>query len=87
MWHYYPEHYMFSYQLVRILAQAHFGGGEFNECIEAASRITPGNFESFHQSWNKSGDAVLQVAEQALAGAPAVENQRFRVPRILGEEE
>jgi aspartyl-tRNA(Asn)/glutamyl-tRNA(Gln) amidotransferase subunit C len=25
--------------------------------------------------------------EQALAGAPAAEEQRFRVPRILGEEE
>ncbi|CAL9441700.1 Glutamyl-tRNA(Gln) amidotransferase subunit C [Nocardiopsis dassonvillei] len=25
--------------------------------------------------------------EQALSGAPAVEDQRFRVPRILGEEE
>ncbi|GAA5041681.1 aspartyl-tRNA(Asn)/glutamyl-tRNA(Gln) amidotransferase subunit C [Thermocatellispora tengchongensis] len=24
--------------------------------------------------------------EQALSGAPAVEDQRFRVPRILGEE-
>ncbi|GAB3259589.1 Asp-tRNA(Asn)/Glu-tRNA(Gln) amidotransferase subunit GatC [Alteromonas gracilis] len=26
------------------------------------------------------------TAEQALAGAPAVEEQRFSVPRILGEE-
>ncbi|GAA4803531.1 Asp-tRNA(Asn)/Glu-tRNA(Gln) amidotransferase subunit GatC [Nocardioides caeni] len=26
-------------------------------------------------------------AEQALAGAPAAEEQRFRVPRILGEEQ
>ncbi|ASU85205.1 Asp-tRNA(Asn)/Glu-tRNA(Gln) amidotransferase GatCAB subunit C [Nocardiopsis gilva YIM 90087] len=25
--------------------------------------------------------------EEALAGAPAVEDQRFRVPQILGEEE
>src|SRR3990170_1445743 len=25
-------------------------------------------------------------AEEALAGAPEVEDQRFRVPRILGEE-
>jgi aspartyl-tRNA(Asn)/glutamyl-tRNA(Gln) amidotransferase subunit C len=25
--------------------------------------------------------------EQALAGAPSAEEQRFRVPRILGEEE
>jgi len=27
------------------------------------------------------------TAEQALAAAPAVEDQRFRVPRILGEEQ
>ncbi len=26
-------------------------------------------------------------AEQVLAGAPAVEDDRFRVPRILGEEQ
>src|SRR4051812_11844417 len=26
------------------------------------------------------------TAEEALAGAPEVEQQRFRVPRILGEE-
>ncbi|QDA62363.1 alpha/beta hydrolase family protein [Hymenobacter jejuensis] len=66
MWHYFPEHYMFSYQLVRILAQAHFGGGEFNECLEAASRITPGDFESFYQSWNQTGDTVLAEAEAAM---------------------
>ena len=27
------------------------------------------------------------TAEEALSGAPAVEQQRFSVPRILGEEE
>ncbi|TIC87965.1 Asp-tRNA(Asn)/Glu-tRNA(Gln) amidotransferase subunit GatC [Nocardioides sp. GY 10113] len=27
------------------------------------------------------------TAEQALSGAPAVEEQRFSVPRILGEEQ
>ncbi|MEQ6902343.1 Asp-tRNA(Asn)/Glu-tRNA(Gln) amidotransferase subunit GatC [Nocardioides sp. YIM 152588] len=27
------------------------------------------------------------TAEQALSGAPAVEDQRFSVPRILGEEQ
>ena len=26
------------------------------------------------------------TAEEALSGAPAVEDQRFAVPRILGEE-
>ncbi|MFI6597950.1 Asp-tRNA(Asn)/Glu-tRNA(Gln) amidotransferase subunit GatC [Nonomuraea sp. NPDC050536] len=34
-------------------------------------------------------DEVRQclTPEQALSGAPAVEDDRFRVPRILGEEE
>jgi aspartyl-tRNA(Asn)/glutamyl-tRNA(Gln) amidotransferase subunit C len=27
------------------------------------------------------------TADEALSGAPAVEDQRFRVPRILGEEQ
>ena len=27
------------------------------------------------------------TAEEALSGAPAVEEQRFSVPRILGEEQ
>ena len=27
------------------------------------------------------------TAEQALSGAPAAEQQRFAVPRILGEEQ
>ena len=29
---------------------------------------------------------ISLTAEQALAGAPAVEDERFRVPRILDEE-
>ena len=29
---------------------------------------------------------VSLIAEQALSGAPAVEDERFRVPRILDEE-
>ncbi|QXD15393.1 prolyl oligopeptidase family serine peptidase [Rhodocaloribacter litoris] len=67
MWQYFPGHYMFSYQLVRILAQAHYGGGEFNECLEAAARIEPGNRESFHEAWTWQGRQVLARAEKALA--------------------
>ena len=67
MWHFYPEHYMFSYQLNRILTQSHFGGGEFNECIEAASRITAGDFKSFNEGWSYEGNLALEVAEAAMA--------------------
>ena len=31
--------------------------------------------------------APCLTAEEALSGAPAVEQQRFRVPRILGDEQ
>jgi len=67
MWHFYPEHYMFSYQLNRILTQSHFGGGEFNECIEAAGRITAGDFKSFNEGWSFAGNQALTVAEEAMA--------------------
>jgi dipeptidyl aminopeptidase/acylaminoacyl peptidase len=67
MWHFYPDHYMFSYQLNRILAQSHYGGGEFFESIEAASRITPGDFKSFHDSWAQAGNETLALAEENLA--------------------
>ena len=65
MWHYYPEHYMFSYQLIRILCQSHYGGGEFNECLEAAGKIKSGDTESFHQGWMWQGERVLAEAEKA----------------------
>jgi fermentation-respiration switch protein FrsA (DUF1100 family) len=66
MWHFYPEHYMFSYQVVRILSQSHTGGGEVNEILEAASRIAPGDYESFHKSWMLTGERALTEANGAL---------------------
>ncbi|MAX80035.1 MAG: hypothetical protein CL843_07655 [Crocinitomicaceae bacterium] len=67
MWHYFPGKYMPSYQLNRAISQGHFGGGEFAECIQAASEITPGDRESFHNAWNKLGHQVLEIAEKAEA--------------------
>ena len=54
-----------SYQLNRALTQAHYGGGEFAECLEAASEITPGDNESFHNAWAKIGNSVFEEAETA----------------------
>ncbi|MBD0367009.1 MAG: hypothetical protein ICV53_13010, partial [Flavisolibacter sp.] len=64
MWHYFPGQYMPSYQLNRALSQAHYGGGEFAECLEAASEITPGDNESFIQAWSKLGNRVYALAEE-----------------------
>jgi pimeloyl-ACP methyl ester carboxylesterase len=69
MWHYFPGQYMPSYQVNRALTQAHYGGGEFAECLEVSSQITPGDNESFHQAWAKMGDKVFDIAENAVANA------------------
>jgi dienelactone hydrolase len=65
MWHYFPEHYMFSYQLIRILSQSHYGGGEFNECLEAASKIQVGNRHSFYEAWSEQGERAFAEGEKA----------------------
>jgi dipeptidyl aminopeptidase/acylaminoacyl peptidase len=65
MWHYFPEHYMWSYQIVRMFSQAHFGGGEVNEILEAAGNITLGDTDSFHYAWMGAGNRTLAVANEA----------------------
>ncbi|WP_020606826.1 alpha/beta hydrolase family protein [Spirosoma spitsbergense] len=66
MWYYFPGQYMPSYQVNRALTQAHYGGGEFAECLEVASQITPGDNESFHKAWVNMGDTVYDIGETAL---------------------
>jgi alpha-beta hydrolase superfamily lysophospholipase len=67
MWHYFPDHYMFSYQVVRVMSQSMFGGGEFNEILEAASGMKAGDFESFHSQWLRIAERARHEADEALA--------------------
>lgn len=62
MWHYYPDQYMPSYQVNRALTQAHYGGGEFAEILEVASKIDPANRETFNQAWLDMGNHVFDLA-------------------------
>jgi dipeptidyl aminopeptidase/acylaminoacyl peptidase len=76
MWHYFPGQYMPSYQVNRALTQAHYGGGEFAECLEVASQIIPGDNESFHQAWANMGDKVYNIAEEAISNKNFVTARR-----------
>lgn len=76
MWHFYPGQYMPSYQLNRALTQAHYGGGEFAECLEVAGQITPGDRESFHHAWAKMGNKVFDLAENFAANKQDVSARR-----------
>ncbi|MEN9908644.1 MAG: hypothetical protein RLZZ540_1793 [Bacteroidota bacterium] len=63
MWHYFPGQYMPSYQVNRALTQAHYGGGEFAEILEVASKIDPKNRESYNEAWLEIGNPVYDLAE------------------------
>ncbi len=76
MWHYFPGQYMPSYQVNRALTQAHYGGGEFAECLEVASQITPGDNESFHHAWVNMGNKVFGIGEAALQNGNFVTARR-----------
>jgi dipeptidyl aminopeptidase/acylaminoacyl peptidase len=66
MWHFFPDNYMWSYQLVRMISQSYFGGGEVNEILAAASQMKLGDFESFHDEWMKLGNKSLSTANDAM---------------------
>ncbi|MCL7748487.1 alpha/beta hydrolase family protein [Halalkalibacter alkaliphilus] len=66
MFHYFPENYMWSYQVVRMMCQAQSGGGEVNEILEVASEIKVGDYESFHSAWMNMGNKTLTKANEAL---------------------
>ena len=63
MWHFFPGKYMPSYQVNRALTQAHYGGGEFAEILEAAGNIDPDNRETFNIAWLNKGNEVYDLAK------------------------
>lgn len=56
-WHHWPEHPWMSYQFRRALGETQEGGGAISECFQVASRMVPGDKESWHREW-------LRVAER-----------------------
>jgi dienelactone hydrolase len=56
-WHHWPDHPWMSYQFRRQLGETQEGGGAVSECFQAASRMIPGDPESWHEEW-------LRVAER-----------------------
>ena len=55
-WHHWPEHPWLTYQFRRGLGETQEGGGTVSECFLAASRMVPGDKESWHREWMVVGD-------------------------------
>ena len=57
----------FSFQLLRAIGDAIYGGADIGECLSTAYRIKEGDFESWHEEWLKTAERVHRVADQCLA--------------------
>lgn len=67
-WHHWPEHPWLSYQFRRGLGETQEGGGTVSEVFLAASRMRPGDLESWHEEWRRIGDNNWErgLAEEKL---------------------
>lgn len=63
-WHHWPEHPWLSYQFRRGLGETQEGGGAVSEVFLAASRMVPGDLESWHAEWKRIADANRARAER-----------------------
>ncbi len=50
-WHHWPEHPWLAYQFRRGLGETQEGGGSVSEIFQAASKMIPGDYESWHKEW------------------------------------
>ena len=55
-WHHWPKYPWMSYQFRRALGETQEGGGAVTECFLAASRMIPGDKESWHREWKRIAD-------------------------------
>src|SRR5690606_4199714 len=66
-WHHWPDHPWMSYQFRRALGETQEGGGTVSECFLAASRMIPGDKESWHTEWKRIADFNQKRGDDEMA--------------------
>ncbi|RAI39803.1 alpha/beta hydrolase family protein [Rhodoplanes roseus] len=66
-WHHWPDHPWMSYQFRRALGETQEGGGSVSECFLAASRMIPGDKESWYKEWKRIADFNQQRGDDEHA--------------------
>ena len=68
----------FSFETLRALGYAAYGGADVGEVLTAAQRITPGDGESWYREWRALADRVADTADAcAAAGHPVSANSAY----------
>lgn len=61
------DDYIWSFNVMRLLSQAHFGGGQLSEVLEVTSRIANRDRESWHREWRGLAERLEARAEAAAS--------------------
>jgi dienelactone hydrolase len=69
MW---PQDHDWSWHLVRPIAEAIYGGGEFNEIYRAAERMPAGDTEAWYREWARLAEQIEGLGRQAEAAGHRV---------------
>ncbi|WP_157845374.1 TIGR03086 family metal-binding protein [Kitasatospora phosalacinea] len=62
----------FWYETLRTLGHIAYGGADFGEVATTAQRITPGDYDSWHDQWLATADRVAERARTSRAGGHRV---------------
>ena len=57
----------YSFELIRVLAGAYYGGTDIGECLNTAYRIKEGDDESWYKEWLSTAERIYAVGESCLA--------------------
>ncbi len=75
---YFPDNKGWSHQILRLIGEAHYGGGDFGEIHRAASGMSSGNHEDWHREWKNIAEYVERLAGQAsMAGRKVTAMQAY----------
>ena len=66
-WHHWPDEFFMSYQFRRALGETQEGGGAVSEVFQAASRMIPGDDDSWHKEWFHIADRNDRRGDDELA--------------------
>lgn len=67
MFRFWPDNYQWSFQLIRGMATAPWGGAQIGECFQTAARMEPGDYESWHREWLTTAEQVESLGKEAQA--------------------
>jgi pimeloyl-ACP methyl ester carboxylesterase len=60
------EDQTFSFELLRTVSYAPYGGADIGECLATAAHIRQGDFEGWYEQWNRTATRVAALADSAL---------------------